>query len=183
MTARAPLRRNRRSACRRGSRRGVPSPHRVGRAAKRTPIAAGVVRTAEKCGLTVPESSEFEAITGRGVSARVDWHELRVLSPGAMKEEELSSTLYEGQALEREGKTVVCVIRGDTIIGALVLVDVIRDSSQEAVDTLHAVDIEAVMLTGDRQAVADWMAMMGDGVNDAPASSPPTSASPSGPFS
>ena len=122
------------------------------------PIAAGVVRSAEKRGLQWPEATDFEAITGRGVRARVNGTDVRVLSPGAVDEEGLSVPAHEAEALGQGGKTVVYVARDEAVVGALALADVIRDSSREAVEALHAMGIEVVMLTGDRQAVADWVA-------------------------
>ena len=122
------------------------------------PIAEGVVRTAEEKGLPLPEATDFEAITGRGVRASVDGSELQILSPGGVKEEGLSVPFSESETLEEEGKTVVYVVRDGTVVGALALADVIRESSREVVQTLHEMGIEVVMLTGDRQAVADWVA-------------------------
>ena len=111
------------------------------------------------------------------------------------------------EALERttawgsEGATVVHVLVGGLVIGALKLADEVREESEQAIDALHALGIQVVMITGDAEAVAQSVgtelgidrifagvrpedkaakvvelqregrkvAMVGDGVNDAPA--------------
>ncbi|MDX1548200.1 MAG: heavy metal translocating P-type ATPase, partial [Rhodothermales bacterium] len=122
------------------------------------PIAAGVVRSATDRELDVPRAEEFEAITGKGVRATVEGQEIRILSPGAIEAEGLALPVHEGEKLGRQGKTVVYVVRGAEVIGALALADVIRASSKEAVETLHAMGIDVVMLTGDKREVAEWVA-------------------------
>jgi Cu2+-exporting ATPase len=122
------------------------------------PIAEGVLRAAEERDLDVPEVTDFEAITGKGVRATVEGETVQVLSPGAAEEEGLDRSGLDSSDLEEAGKTVVFVVRGEAVVGALALADVIRDASKEAVQTLHEMGLDVVMLTGDRQAVADWVA-------------------------
>ena len=122
------------------------------------PIAAGVVRSAEKRALEVPRTEDFEAITGKGVRATVEGQEIQILSPGAIEAEGLAVPEHEGDRLGRQGKTVVYVVRGGAVVGALALADVIRDSSKEAIEMLHEMGIDVVMLTGDKREVAEWVA-------------------------
>ncbi|HET6567978.1 MAG TPA: HAD-IC family P-type ATPase, partial [Rhodothermales bacterium] len=127
------------------------------------PIAAGVVRSAQEKGLTLPQADDYEALTGKGVRAVVDGSVYRILSPGALRAEgQASPDDAEVDRLSRQGKTVVYVVCGEgvdsAVVGALALADVIRESSKEAVAKLHEMGIDVVMLTGDKREVAEWVA-------------------------
>ncbi len=125
------------------------------------PIAAGVVRTARERGLMLPAVSNFEAITGKGVRAIVAGQEIQILSPGAVASGGLAvagDLRARGDALGLQGKTVVWIVRDGTVAGALALADVVRPESKEAIARLHEMGIEAVMLTGDKREVAEYVA-------------------------
>jgi Cu2+-exporting ATPase len=121
------------------------------------PIAAGIARAAEDRGIDLFEATAFEAITGRGVRASVDGAAVQVLSPGAA-DRETDLPDHDAASLETAGKTVVYVVRDGEAFGALALADVIRPESGEAIETLHGLGIDAVMLTGDNERVARWVA-------------------------
>ena len=121
------------------------------------PIAAGILRAAEDRGLDVPAADGFEAITGKGVRATVDGTQVRVLSPGAAADA-AAWPAHDAETLGAQGKTVVYVVRDGVPLGALALADVIREESREAIRTLHDLGIDVVMLTGDNERVAHWVA-------------------------
>jgi len=121
------------------------------------PIAAGILREAEDRGLDVPDVDNFEALTGRGVRATVERAEVRVLSPGAAGDE-TDLPEHDAATLQNQGKTVVYVVRDGIPLGALALADIIREESREAIATLHGLGIDVVMLTGDNERVAQWVA-------------------------
>ena len=60
--------------------------------------------------------------------------------------------------LQTQGKTVVYVVRDGSALGALALADIIREESREAIEALHNLGIDVVMLTGDNERVANWVA-------------------------
>ncbi|MFO7566532.1 MAG: copper-translocating P-type ATPase [Enhygromyxa sp.] len=117
------------------------------------PIAKAVAAAAE------PELSveEFRSITGKGVQGRIDGREVAVVSPGYLREEGIEIPA-EVAGLQEQGKTVVFLVVEGRLAGAIGLADVIRDSAREAVARLHAKGIACMMLTGDNEAVARWVA-------------------------
>jgi Cu2+-exporting ATPase len=121
------------------------------------PIAAGIVRAAEDRDLAVPPATGFEAVPGKGVRASVDGQEVRVLSPSAAANA-IALPDHDAATLQTQGKTVVYLVRENEVLGALALADVIREESKEAVQMLHDLGIDAVMLTGDNERVAQWVA-------------------------
>ncbi|KAA0112635.1 heavy metal translocating P-type ATPase [Mycolicibacterium sp. P9-22] len=164
------------------------------------PLAKAIVRAAADRDLDVPRATGFSSSPAVGVTATVDGHEVRVGGPRLL--EELNATEIRSAAQWREnGAIILHVVRDGGVIGGLSLADEIRTESREAVDALHELGVEVVMITGDAEAVANAVghelgidrvfagvrpedkaskvsalqregkkvAMVGDGVNDAPA--------------
>jgi Cu2+-exporting ATPase len=92
---------------------------------------------------------------------RVDGKEVRVVSPGYLREESLDTGILENDEVSRlseEGKTVVFLVRNGEVTGAIALADIIRDESREAIRRLREMGIRPMMITGDSQRVARWVA-------------------------
>ncbi len=125
------------------------------------PIARAIVAAAKQHKLTVAAATNFSALSGRGAKADVAGKTIHVGGPHLIQELQASLPQAIQQAAERasaEGKTVVYVISGRTVQGAIMLADVVRDESKEAVATLQAAGKRVAMLTGDAEGVAAWVA-------------------------
>jgi len=118
------------------------------------PIARGIVAEARKRELAVPDAEHFEAIRGKGATATVSGRAITVASPGYLAENGIP--VEEEKLAEHfgQGQTVVFVLDGEKVMGAVALGDVIRAESAEAISRLREMGIKSLMLTGDREDVA-----------------------------
>jgi Cu2+-exporting ATPase len=119
------------------------------------PIAQGIARSAKDRGLEALAIEDFSSIPGKGVEAAIGGRRIKVVSPGYLSEHGVAVP-----ALDTGGKplTLVHVLEDETLIGSLGLADVVRVESREAVEGLHRLGIKAIMLTGDNETVARWVA-------------------------
>ncbi|WP_114110100.1 heavy metal translocating P-type ATPase [Thalassospira xiamenensis] len=174
-------------------------------AASEHPLARAVVDTARKQGVKVPDISDFSSKTGAGVQAMVEGHKVVIGSEAMLAD--LDIALPEGglarQITDHEGRgqTVILAAIDGRFAGFITLEDRIRASAKQAISDLKARGINSIMLSGDSEDVAAYVAgqlgleegrgrirpqdkarevqklrkngrhvaMVGDGINDAPA--------------
>ena len=166
------------------------------------PLAKAVLAYTETAHINAPEVSDFAALPGNGLAAKLDGMEIyggnasfietKVPVPAALKE--------QASALANEGKTPLYFGGAGRLLGVVAVADTIKEDSPRAIRELQNMGIRVVMLTGDNQRTADAIgrqagvdeviagvlpdgkeavirklqeagkvAMVGDGINDAPA--------------
>jgi len=118
------------------------------------PIAQGIVSSSKE---TSPVE-EFKAIPGKGVEGKVEGKEVKVVSPGYLRENNIILNDERIEKLSSQGKTVIFIMIDGKLKGAIALADIIRPESKEAISKLKEMGIRCMMLTGDNKLVAKWVA-------------------------
>ncbi|MBK7345484.1 MAG: cadmium-translocating P-type ATPase [Chitinophagaceae bacterium] len=160
-------------------------------------IAAGLLRKVKELKIEIPKSENFNYLPGQGLEGHVEGHEIKVVGPNYLKEQNINLT----ETTTDFTGTVVYILIDKEVAGYFTFSDQIRDSSFEAIQILKGAGIKNLLLTGDNERVAkkvsdelkmdgflanvlphdklekvkelqekgEFIAMTGDGVNDAPA--------------
>jgi len=123
------------------------------------PIAKALVDHARQQKLPLAVAEQFQAIAGKGAAAMIDAQQVLVVSAGYLREQQMQvPERPQLRKLAEQGKTVIYVVCDGSIIGAIALADIIRDSAREALAKLKQLGIKVMMLTGDSTKVAAWVA-------------------------
>ncbi len=118
------------------------------------PIAQGIVSAVGELGSV----ESFYSIPGKGAEGQVDGHDVKVVSPGYLQQNDMAVDDGRVGELSGQGKTVVFVVVDGQVKGAIALADIIRPESREAITRLKGMGISCMMLTGDNEQVARWVA-------------------------
>ncbi len=122
------------------------------------PIAKGIVNSAEEKNLTLKDVQDFNSNTGEGIEGKIDGQHIKIVSPKYIEKNNIDIDRDTFNHLSEQGKTVVFVLSNEKLLGMVALADMIKDEAKEAVQLLKDNGIKSVMLTGDHQKVADWVA-------------------------
>ncbi|MYL32125.1 copper-translocating P-type ATPase [Pontibacillus yanchengensis] len=122
------------------------------------PLAEGIVDKAKQDSISLKNIEEFESMTGKGLRGTVDGKEVNVVSPGYVDEHDYTYDQSSFNELSEEGKTVVFVLVEQELMGMIALADIVREDAKEAITSLKEKGVHSIMLTGDNQKVANWVA-------------------------
>lgn len=116
-------------------------------------IATGIIQKVKDLKLSIPATENFNAITGKGVEAKVEGKDVKVVSPGYLKEANLPlPPNFKTDVAE----TVVFVIVNNALVGYITLSDAIRPESADAIATLKKNGIKSTLLTRDIMQLQKW---------------------------
>ena len=167
------------------------------------PLGEALVEAAKEKELALGEVSHFEALPGHGILAQMNGSTVVLGNLALMQKRDFSLNGLEARAqeLSQEGKTPMFVAMDGEVVGIIAVADTLRPEAKEAVEAMHRMGLEVVMLTGDNRRTAEAIAsqvgidrvlaevlpdqkvdqiralqeegkvvaMVGDGINDAPA--------------
>lgn len=123
------------------------------------PLAKAIVEKAQQEKIKLLQVTDFKAVEGQGVTAKLDGQPAFVGSLKLAKNEQLAEKLKEQAGkLQSEAKTVVYVGLGDEIVGLIAIQDTPKESSATAIAQLKARGLRTVMITGDNEQVAQAIA-------------------------
>ena len=125
------------------------------------PLGKSIVLEANRRNIPLAKVSEFQAVPGQGVEGAIDGKYYRVGRPEWVAELKLefAATLQAGlKEVESRGESAIVLLDDRQVLAVFGLADRVRENARLAIDKLHEMGIEAVMITGDAEVVAKTVA-------------------------
>ena len=122
------------------------------------PLSRALLEHAQTQQIAPVPTRDFSERSGSGVRATIGDASYLLGSPAFIAQSGVDLDDAQLRALQQQGKSVIAVARGDTLLGLIAFADRLRDSSRAAVARLHDMGIRVVMLSGDNTATAQAIA-------------------------
>lgn len=124
------------------------------------PLGRAIVDHARENGIEPAALERFAAVRGKGITAEVDGHTVRVGTAAFLREAGVDPARTDGERerLQREAKTVMVVAVDDRVFGVIAVADPLKPESAAVIQALHDQGIATAMITGDNRATAEAVA-------------------------
>ena len=167
------------------------------------PLAEAIVNGAKERNVEFKQYDKFRAMPGYGIRATIDEKEIQIGNRKLMSSRKISTEAAEKdyEILSNEGKTPMFISVNNELAGLIAVADVVKETSKGAIERMHKLGLKVIMLTGDNEKTAkyiakevgidsviaeilpfqkseevkklqeagEFVAMVGDGINDSPA--------------
>ena len=167
------------------------------------PLAEAIVNKAKEKNIEIKPYEKFRAMPGYGIRATFEGKEVQIGNRKLMENRKINVEISQKDydILSNEGKTPMYISIDNELAGLVAVADVIKETSKEAIEKLKKMGIKTIMLTGDNEKTAkfiakqvgiddiisevlpyqksqkvkelqekdEFVAMVGDGINDSPA--------------
>ena len=167
------------------------------------PLAEAIVNGAKEKNIEFKKYDKFRAMPGYGIRADIDGKEVQIGNYKLMASKNISTNIAEKdyEIFSNEGKTPMYISVNNELAGLIAVADVVKETSREAIEKIHRLGLKVIMLTGDNEKTAkyiakevgidkviaeilpfqkseeikklqeqgEFVAMVGDGINDSPA--------------
>ena len=167
------------------------------------PLAEAIVNGAKERNVEFKQYDKFRAMPGYGIRATIDDKEIQIGNRKLMTSRKISTEAAEKdyEILSNEGKTPMFISVNNELAGLIAVADVVKETSKVAIERMHKLGLKVIMLTGDNEKTAkyiakevgidkviaeilpfqkseevkklqeagEFVAMVGDGINDSPA--------------
>ena len=167
------------------------------------PLAEAIVNGAKERNVEFKQYDKFRAMPGYGIRATIDDKEIQIGNRKLMTSRKISTEVAEKdyEILSNEGKTPMFISVNNELAGLIAVADVVKETSKAAIERMHKLGLKVIMLTGDNEKTAkyiakevgidkviaeilpfqkseevkklqeagEFVAMVGDGINDSPA--------------
>ena len=167
------------------------------------PLAEAIVNGAKEKNVEFKQYDKFRAMPGYGIRATIDDKEIQIGNRKLMASRKISTEAAEKdyEILSNEGKTPMFISVNNELAGLIAVADVVKETSKGAIERMHKLGLKVIMLTGDNEKTAkyiakevgidsviaeilpfqkseevkklqeagEFVAMVGDGINDSPA--------------
>ena len=167
------------------------------------PLAEAIVNGAKERNVEFKQYDKFRAMPGYGIRATINEKEIQIGNRKLMASRKISTEAAEKdyEILSNEGKTPMFISVNNELAGLIAVADVVKETSKEAIERMHKLGLKVIMLTGDNEKTAkyiakevgidsviaeilpfqkseevkklqeagEFVAMVGDGINDSPA--------------